>query len=253
MLRYILNIVLVGLTASNVLFAANLDSLLLTANSSYTSGKYDDAVKAYEAILYQGYESDQVYFNLGNAYFKLKNIAAAILNYERAARLNPGDEDISFNLELARTFTVDKIEPLPEFFLKTYIGNLRSAFSSDGWAWLSILFLVLTLVAAGVFWFTFRPAVKRVTFALGLLALLLTIASAGFSAQQKNRIAHHNYGILFPSVVSVKSSPGDSGKDLFILHAGTKVQITKSVGDWVEIRIADGNKGWVLKESVGII
>ncbi len=253
MLRYILNIVLVGLTASNVLFAANLDSLLLAANSSYTSGKYDDAVKAYEAILYQGYESDQVYFNLGNAYFKLKNIPASILNYERAARLNPGDEDISFNLELARTFTVDKIEPLPEFFLKTYIGSLRSAFSSDGWAWLSILSLVLTLVAAGVFWFTFRPVVKRVTFALGLLALMLTIASAGFSAQQKNRFVHRSYGIVFPSVISVKSSPGDSGKDLFILHAGTKVQVTKSVGEWVEIRIADGNKGWVIKESIGII
>lgn len=250
MLRYIINILLLGTLTSNVLFADNQSTLLAEGNKSYTDGKYDDAVKSYESLIKQGYKSEVVYFNLGNAYFKSKNIPAAILNFERALVLNPSDEDIKFNLELAQTYTVDRIEPLPEFFLVTFFKNIQKWMSTNGWAYLGILLLVIVCISVATFWFTYNPFIKRITFSIGIISLIFMLFSFTFSARQKNQILDHNYGILFPSVVAVKSSPGESGKDLFVLHGGTKVKILDTVGEWYEIRIADGNKGWILKDTL---
>lgn len=250
MFRRLVNIIIIGALSVNALFAGNQETLLSTANKSYTEGKFEDAIKSYESLINQGYSSDIVYFNLGNAYYKQKNIPAAILNYERAVLLNPQDEDINFNLELAHTFTVDRIEPLPEFFMVTFFRNFRQMMSTNGWAYTGILFLAITLALASLFWFTFNPRLKRISFSVGIVTVIALLLSFTFSVQQKNSITKHNYGILFPSVVAVKSSPGDSGKDLFVLHAGTKVKILDSVGEWYEVRIADGNKGWVQKETL---
>lgn len=250
MFRYILNTLVIGVLSINSLIAVNVDALMVEANKSYSDGKFEDAVKAYESIVKQGYKSDILYYNLGNAYYKTKNISSAILNYERALLLNPGDENIKFNLDLAKTFTVDRIEPLPEFFLISFFNKFRLFMSTNGWAYTGLFFLITSLVLAYFFWFTFNPSIKRISFSVGLLTILITLLSFTFSFQQKNNIENHSYGILSPSVVAVKSSPSDSGKDLFVLHAGTKVKIIDSVGDWNEIRIADGNMGWILKETM---
>jgi len=250
MLRHILNTLIIGVLSINSLMAVNVDALMSDANKSYSDGKFDDAVKAYESIVKQGYRSDILYYNLGNAYFKTKNISAAILNYERALLLNPGDENTRFNLDLAKTFTVDRIEPLPEFFLITFFNKFRLFMSTNGWAYSGLFFFILSLVLAYFFWFTYNPSIKKISFSVGVLTILITLLSFTFSLQQKNIIVDHRYGILMPSVVAVKSSPGDSGKDLFVLHAGTKVKIIDSVGDWYEIRVADGNIGWILKETM---
>jgi tetratricopeptide (TPR) repeat protein len=250
MIRYFLNILILGALSINSLFAQSFDVLMAEANKSYSDGKFDEAVKTYESLVSKGYRSDVLYFNLGNAYYKSKNIPAAILNYERANLLNPGDENINFNLDLAKTFTVDRIEPLPEFFMVTFFKKIRQFMSTNGWAYTGVLFLVISLVLAYLFWFSYSPSLKRITFSVGIVTALITILSFTFSAQQKNNIINHNYGILFPSVIAVKSSPGESGKDLFVLHAGTKVKIIDSVGDWLEVRIADGNQGWILKETL---
>jgi len=250
MFRFIINTIIIGVLSAGNLFASNVDQLMAEANKQYSDGKFDDAVKSYESIIKQGYRSDILYYNLGNAYYKSKNIPAAILNYERALLLNPGDENIKFNLDLAKTFTVDKIEPLPEFFLKTFFSKFRQLMSTNGWAYTGIFFLIATLVLSYFFWFTYSPNVKRITFSAGITTLVLVLLSFTFSFQQKDNIEKHGYGILTPSVVAVKSSPSDSGKDLFVLHAGTKVKIIDSVGDWYEISIADGNMGWILKETM---
>ena len=250
MSRYIFNILIVGILSINNLIAVNVDVLMADANKSYSDGKFDDAVKAYESIVKQGYRSDILYYNLANAYYKTKNISAAILNYERALLLNPSDENTKFNLDLVKTFTVDRIEPLPEFFLITFFNKFRLFMSTNGWAYTGLFFFIVSLVLAYFFWFTINPNFKRISFSVGLLTILITLLSFTFSFQQKNIIVDHRYGILMPSVVAVKSSPGDSGKDLFVLHAGTKVKIIDSVGDWFEIRVADGNIGWILKETM---
>lgn len=248
MLRLLINVLLSFFVGLNMVFAANIDSLMTSANEHYKNGKFDEAINSYESIIKQGFQSDVLYFNLGNAYFKHKNIPAAILNYERAQLLNPGDDDIRFNLDLSRTFTVDKIEPLPEFLFTKFLRSIRNTMSTNGWAYLGIILFTFTLLSAAIFWFTYRRGIKKITFSIGLITLVITITSFIFSYQQKKLLTNHEYGIIFPSVIAVKSSPGVSGKDLFILHSGTKVKITNSIGDWLEIKIADGNKGWALSD-----
>jgi len=250
MSRFVINTIIVGVLSINNLIAVNVDALMVEANKSYSESKFDEAVKAYESLVKQGYKSDILYYNLGNAYFKTKNISAAILNYERAQLLNPRDENIRFNLDLAKTYTVDRIEPLPEFFMVTFFNKFRQLMSTNGWAYTGLFFFIASLVLAYFFWFTYNPGIKRITFSVGVFTILLTLLSFTFSFQQKNFIINHSYGVLTPSVIAVKSSPGDSGKDLFVLHGGTKVKIIDSVGDWYEIRIADGNIGWILKETL---
>lgn len=250
MFRFAINTIIIGVLSIGNLFAVNVDQLMAEANKQYSDGKFDDAVKSYESIVRQGYRSDILYYNLGNAYYKTKNIPAAILNYERAQLLNPSDVNIRFNLDLARTFTVDRIEPLPEFFLITFFNKFRLLLSTNGWAYTGIFFLIVTLIIAYYFWFSHSPNLKRITFSAGIVALVIVLLSFTFSFQQKNNIEKHGYGILTPSVVAVKSSPSDSGKDLFVLHAGTKVKILDSVGDWYEVSIPDGNMGWILKETM---
>jgi tetratricopeptide (TPR) repeat protein len=239
---------------SNSLFASfSPDSVMSKANQNYIESNFDKAAELYQTLVDSGYHNAELYFNLGNSYFKLNRIPYALLNYERAYLLKPNDEDIEFNLEYARTFTVDRIEPLPQFFLIKWYRGARATFSSNGWAFISILFLAITLLLVLVFWYSFSAWRKRITFAFALLTFSLTVFSVIFSAQEKERVTLRNMAIIYHPVVTVRSSPGDSGKDIFILHSGTKVQITKAIGQWVEIRIADGNKGWIQSESIELI
>jgi tetratricopeptide (TPR) repeat protein len=232
---------------------ASPDSLLTKANSYYIDGNFDKAAELYQTLVDSGYQNAELYYNLGNAYFKINRIPYTILNYERAHRLKPNDEDILFNLEFARTFAVDRIEALPVFFLTKWYRTARAILTSNGWAWTSLIFLTLTLTCTLFFWFSTKGWVKRLNFACGVFTLLLTIMSMVFSAQEKHKENLRNQAIIFQQAVSVRSSPGDTGKDIFILHSGTKVEITKALGQWVEIRIADGNKGWVPSETLELI
>lgn len=254
-MRSIYRIVLLSFLLLGFGFTAesNPDSLLNKANELYSKSMFDEAASVYQQLIDSGYRNDFVYFNLGNAFFKLNRLPNAILNYERAYLLNPKDEDIEFNLEYARTFTLDRIEPLPEFFAIVWYRQLRSMLSSNGWAIISITLFALTLSLIIIFWFSVKSSTKRLSFAAIILTVLLMITALVFSKQERDRVMNRNQAIIFQQVVAVKSSPGETGKDIFILHAGTKVKVLKTLGEWVEIRIADGNKGWVQSIAVELI
>jgi len=243
-------IILLALPAfANAMQGQNADTLFARANKHYISGNYTEALKLYEAVIGMGKESPELYFNLGNSYFKLNDIAHAILNYERAHLLAPNDEDIVFNLELARTYTVDKIDAIPDFFVVKWFKQLANAFSSNGWAILAITFFIVTLALLLVYQFSGRYMLKRYAFTFSWVAAFLFIISLIFSNVQKNRIANSNHAIVITSSVAVKGSPSENSSDIFILHAGTKVQILRNLGDWSEIKIADGSKGWLKKST----
>jgi tetratricopeptide (TPR) repeat protein len=227
--------------------------LLVVANEHYANSRYEEAAQLYQMLVDSGYQNVAIYYNLGISFFKMNQVPHAILNYERAHLLDPNDEDIEFNLEMARTFTVDRIEPLPEFFLVSWYRSVRGVFSSNTWAIISILLFAVTLVLSLFFWFSRVRSVKRLSFSIAIVALSLSMLTILFSKQEKLMLTQRNQAIIFQPVVAVKSSPGESGKDIFILHAGTKVKITKVLGDWVEVRIADGNKGWVQSVAVELI
>lgn len=234
------------ITALNIA-ASPVDSLK-AANKAYAANEYEKAAEMYESILDSGYESAALYYNMGNAWFKNNNIPKAILNYERAKLLAPNNEDIQFNLELANQFVIDKIEPLPQPFFVNWGKQLINIFSSNQWAIISIAAFVFTLVLALVYLLSRRVVLRKIAFGVSVFFLIVAIATFSFSAKQKNRVANSNHAIIFNPTVTVKASPDEGGTDLFVIHEGLKVEIEQKLNNWVEIKIEDGNSGWVKNE-----
>jgi tetratricopeptide (TPR) repeat protein len=223
------------------------------ANQLYRSGDFRQAASMYEQILKNGYGSPELYFNLGNSYFKLKNIPAAIINYERAKRLAPHDEDISYNLRLANLRVVDKIEPVPTLFLFDWWKSFINLFSADGWALGSIICIWLLMIFWMVFLVVRSFLIRRMAFLLGSLAVILTVFSL-IGVFQRDRIERSvNDAIVFNPSAPVKSAPDPQSIDLFVIHEGVKVEMLDTVGEWRKIRLADGKIGWINGESLETI
>jgi tetratricopeptide (TPR) repeat protein len=227
--------------------------LLEKANKEYIDNNYEEAIVLYEQIVNSGYSSAALYYNLGSAYYKLNDIANSILNFERAKQLAPGDDRIDHNLNIARLYVVDKIEVLPQFFLSRWIDNMRASNSSDGWAIWSIVLFALFVILGSVYFLASSSSVKKIMFFISIFVLLTSVISLKFSADQKDVIMEKSYGIVFAKSVTLKSSPDESGTNLFLLHEGTKVKVTDKVGDWVEIMVSDGNRGWLKSSDVEVI
>jgi tetratricopeptide (TPR) repeat protein len=215
------------------------------ANAFYTTEDYQKAVAAYEDILGTGQESARLYFNLGNAYYKAGDFNSAILNYERAKLLAPQDEDIEFNLRMANQFVVTGIEELPQPFFVRWKNRLINRYPADSWAAISIGLFIIFLLLLGSFLFSRSPSVKKFSFWTGILAILLTVFSFSFAASQKKKINNRNHAIVFCPRVTVKSAPTQNSTDLFLLYEGVKVEISDSLDSWKEIRLSDGNLGWL--------
>ena len=229
------------------------DTDIRNAETAYAAEHYDQAIELYESLLTNYGASAELYYNLGNSYYKSGKIAHAILNYERAILMKPGDSDIRFNLEMARLQTVDKIEPLQEFFLKKWIRSMQNLLSVDYWAMTGIVGFLLFIACLVLFFFSKWMYLKKVGFYLGILLIITVIIANIFAFNQKKNIEDRRGAIIFSATVTIKSSPDNSGTDLFLLHEGTKVFIRNSVGDWNEIMLEDGNIGWINKKDIVII
>ncbi len=233
-------------------FAQNI----VEANTLYSIEKYDEAIEIYENILSQGNESCTLYYNLGNAYYKKNDIASAILNYERALRLDPNNEDVKFNLDLAKTRTVDKIDSVQDFFVSSWFNSVANKNTSNAWAVWNIVLFIAVLVFALLFFFVRVRRLKKASFFLALIALFFCIFTMIFASKQKNRMLDRSNAIVFAETVVVKGSPDESGTELFLLHSGTKVHIKSTFGnsaEWIEIELEDGNSGWMEAKNVEII
>lgn len=224
------------------------------ADSAYAHEDYETAAGIYEQLIRENGESAQVYFNLGNAYYRQDKMARAILNYERAALFDPGDSDIRFNLDMARSKTVDKIVPESELFFVTTFRSLVLSMSVGGWAWLAIAAFVLMLIAVGVYLFVPEMWAQKMGFVSALLLLIVCVFANVAAYQQLRQIEQRTGAIIMAPSVVVKSTPSDSGTDLFILHEGTRVRVVDdSMRDWCEIRMADGKEGWMQKSKMEVI
>jgi len=232
-------------------FAA--ESLLQQAEQAYKTENYDQAVAMYDSILKIKGPSAEVYYNLGNAYYKLGKIAPSIINYERALRQDPGDSDIRFNLNMANQRTVDKIEPVGEFFLKTWSEALQNKGALDSWAKLGVVCFLLFLLCAALYVFTRKVRLKQIGFFVGVLCLHVVFIANIFASQQKKKIIDHKAAIIFAPTVTIKSTPDGSGTDLFVLHEGTKVSVKSTLGEWKEIELVDGNVGWIPSADIQAI
>jgi tetratricopeptide (TPR) repeat protein len=226
-----------------------LENLVEQANQAYSSADYQSAISQYESVLSSGYESAGLYFNLGNAYFKSDDIPSALLFYEKARKLDPTDENIRFNLDLANSRIVDKMEPLPKFFLRAWWKAARDVFSSDYWAEIAVICFILALLSAAFFIISSAVVVRKISFWAGIVFISFVSLSLLFSLSGYYEYSRRSSGIVFTPTVTVKSSPNDSSVDLFVIHEGTKVFITDLVEGWSEVRLANGNVGWVKTDT----
>jgi tetratricopeptide (TPR) repeat protein len=233
-------------------FAWGDDNTLLIeeANNLYSQADYEQAAAIYQKVIETGFESSELYYNLGNTYFKLDNMPRAILYYEKARKLAPGDRDVLFNLNIANNRIVDKIETVPEVFYVRWWNNLVYAFSLDAWGWISLAAFGLAVLMLLVFLLSNIVWIKKTSFWGGIIFLILFGFSFLFAQQKHTTFSSDHQAIVFTPTVTIKSSPTQSSIDLFVIHEGTKVQITDHVGEWYEIEIANGSVGWLKEEDI---
>lgn len=224
-----------------------------SANEHYRKGEYDKALAIYEQIMKNGYVSADLYYNLGNVYLKLGNIPASILFYERAKRLSPNDEDIDFNLKLANLKVVDKIDPIPMFFLVEWWNSISNIFNSYNWSIITIICSWIFVLSVLIFRLIKISMIKKLTIPVIIISVLITLFTFSFSYTQYKYENDNTVGIIFSHNVSVKSSPDETGTDLFVIHEGVKVKILDTVNNWKKIRLADGKVGWIPSEHIVII
>jgi len=225
-------------------------SLFDKANEFYQQENYQEAAQLYEELLASEKHSADVYFNLGNAYYKLNQIAPAIFNYERALLLQPNNKDVQTNLKFAQNMTIDEIKSAPKVGFRNWLSGFTSVYHYDVWAKIAVGFSVLCLLGFVGFYFINRMVVKRIFFTLMLLFLLSSIVSITLSVFEKNRAEGYNPAIIFSETIALKIEPRSVAADVITLHEGTKVFILEDLDDWFRVELADGTKGWLQKETV---
>lgn len=240
-------------TLSLTAYGADIDSLQIKAVDSYTEQRYQEALEYYQSIESQNLVSSELYYNIGNCYYKTGENAKAILYYERAIKLDPQNVDAKNNLALAQQFTLDKIEELPQFILTKCFNSVKYLFSSDSWAIISLIMLVLLLLSLLGYLFFSSKGGRKASFAFAIIFAFFALSSYGLSQSQRADVVSEDSAIITLPVVSVKSSPGDGGTTLFVIHEGLKVQLLDSLGSWNQIEIADGRQGWVESKVFEII
>lgn len=220
------------------------------ADTEYQKGNYQQAIRDYEEILKNG-ESAEIYFNLGNAYYRTDNITKAVLNYERARLLSPGDDDINFNLQFARSKTIDKITPESEMFFVTWYKSLVNFTSVDNWAKTGILCIVMALLLVLLYLFGPQLMLRKIGFFGGLAFFVIFLLSNLFAFQQKQALDNRTGAIIISPSVNIKKTPAKNSADQFVLHEGTRVDIIdKGMTDWRCIRVGDGREGWIETKAI---
>lgn len=223
------------------------------ASAAYNEGDFNSAIENYLAIINTGQHSAEVYFNLGNAYYKLNQVAPSIYYYEKALLMSPNDAEIKNNLGYAQNMTLDAIETMPQTsFSKVYdaVIGLRSF---DQWAYIAVAFVILFVLLYLAFYFLRYAGQKRIAFIGAIVSLLITLVSVIFAFLQYNTFQDDQPAIVFDDEVSVKSEPNPRSQQLFELHAGTKLQVLEELNDWKKIKIIDGQTGWLSADSIKLL
>ncbi|MFI5163003.1 MAG: tetratricopeptide repeat protein [Sphingobacteriales bacterium] len=225
-------------------------ALFLQGNAFYTIAQYSNALNAYHKLLDEGYQSTAVYFNMANAYYKNGDIPSAILYYEKAHKLSPGDEDINFNLKYANLKTADKVEAAPEFFLNRWWKRVILAFPLRVLSAWSIIFVLLASGTLVVYFFANSVPVKKTSFSISVILFFLGITSVFMASRQASYFDDHRGAIVFSGIVTVKNGPVEQSGILFVIHDGTRVDILDNNNGWLKIRLANGNEGWIHQSDV---
>lgn len=221
------------------------DQLFDQGKELYKNGKYQQAINSWMQILENGQTSSELYFNLGNAQYKLNQIGPSIYYYEKALQLAPNDSDIKTNLSFAENARVDAIEPLPKSVFSKWYSNIADTFTFDGWAVMAVVLSIASVAIFLLYYFSYSEKRKRALFAISMVAILFLLGSLTMAFLTYGDYSKNQPAIIFSNQIEVKSEPSMGGKTAFVLHEGTKVQILAKDGNWYRISLADGKDGWV--------
>ncbi len=219
-------------------------------NKQYDQKNYQEAINDYQKALDKGQESAALYYNLGNANYKLNHIAPAVYNYERALKIKPNDADIKNNLAFAQKMTIDAITPLPKNTFDKWYNAILNLLSTDGWAILTVVLILLFMVTFVAYYLIYGTVKKRILFTTAFTSLGLGLLALFFAFRSEKRMNKDRPAIVFSPQAEVKSAPNMSSDEAFTLHEGTKVMVLSDTGEWKEIRIADGKEGWIPKTDL---
>jgi tetratricopeptide (TPR) repeat protein len=241
------NIVYIVLLISQVFFAQNGFE---KGNDLYKNGKYEQAIDAYTSELTAKKQSAELYFNLGNCYYKLNKVAPAIYNYEKALVLNPNDSDIANNLRFAQKRTVDEIKVVPKVGFAKLLRDFTANYHYNTWAWISVAFSALFLVSFLGYYFSALTLNKRLFFFGMFVMLLLLLISVSSAIFEKSHFINERPAIVFAEMTDVKSEPQNKGASVVILHEGTKVFVKETVDNWKKVQLTDGTEGWIDSNAI---
>ncbi len=247
------NIIILLIFVSNIVSAQTVDALFEEANSLYKSEKYQQAINKYKEIESSGNISSELYFNLGNCYYKLHEVAPSIYNYEKALFLDPSNEDAGVNLIIAKKLTLDRIEELPETLFQKLNKNYLKKLHYNTWAILAVVLSVLMGIFFLLFYFSDSSRTKRLYFIISffnlfLLSSVLLIAYHQFTQSESTKEA-----IVFVTEVSIKNEPTANSDEIFTLHEGAKVMVIDTVDEWNKIKLVDSKIGWLRTKNIKII
>lgn len=239
--------------ASTPVKSESVQELKKKADEAYSKGRYQEAVEGYEEALKKG-KSAELYYNLGNAYYRTENITRAVLNFERAHLLAPGDADIKHNIEIARSKTIDNIQPGEEIFFKSWFADMRNSIEVDTWATMALVSLVVALLLFLVYLFAKQMVIRKVAFYVSILLVLVFILGNVCASQLKEYTLNSNVAIVVAPAETAKKTPTAEGTDICVIHEGTRVEITdNALNGWYQIRLADGREGWITDKSVELL
>lgn len=223
------------------------------ADAEYAKGNYQQAATDYKELL-RGCESAELYYNLGNSYYRLGNITQSVIAYERAQRLSPADNDVRFNLEFVRSKTIDKIVPVDEMFFVSWYHSLVNMFNIGGWARTATITFIMALALAMLFLLGSNVWMRKTGFYGSIICILVFAISNIFALQQKQAFENRNRAVVVAPTINVKKTPSDTGTDAFVIHEGTSVEITdRTMKDWYSVKLADGKEGWLKTSQIEVI
>ena len=242
-------IVLIFLFVSVLGFSQNQE-LFDKANAAYQNGEFEASISNYEKIIENGEASAEVYYNLGNAHYKLNNVAPSIYYFEKALQLQPKDEDIQNNIEFARNMAIDDIDEVEQTGLSASFDNMISKYTASGWAIFAIVFLVIFVVLFLLYYFSRSSLQKRLFLGFASLSVIACIVSVVFAFQQEAYIEDNQYAIIYQEVVEVRDEPNLRGEASYELHEGTKAKVLEDFQEWSKIELSNGAQGWVKSQNI---
>lgn len=231
-------------------YAQTADSLFADANELYKNGKYSEAIPLYEKIEDLGVHSEELYFNLGNTYYKLNKVAPSILYYERALKLNPNNADVSTNLTFAKRMKIDAIETMPTTIFQKFSKNFIYKLTYNSWAWLVVIFSFLAAILFLMYHFSYTSGKKLLYFNTSIISALLLIFTVVFAYKAYNNEVNIKSAIVFKQTTEIKNAPTLNSDTVFELHEGTKVMVLDAIDNWNKIKLADGKIGWITADDM---